>query len=81
MEAPHKWNEAWADFFIPKGVPVEYAEKATFLEEQMKQYPKPQISIKAGDGFPNIDKDFRRKKAFGQINTDFSDVKDDDEFK
>ncbi len=81
MEAPHKWNEAWSDFFVPKGVPVEYGEKADFLEDQLKRYPKIDISIKPGEGFAKLGKDFRRKKAFGQINTDFSDVKDDEECK
>ena len=78
MEAPHKWNEAWADFFA-KDVPVEYADKIVYLEEQMKSYPEPKITIKPGYGYPNLDKDFRRKKAFGQVNTDFSDVKDEEE--
>merc|ERR1712224_493884 len=75
MEAPHKWNEAWASFYA-KDVPVEYAEKIEFLERQMKNYPDPKISIPSGHGFANIGDNFRRKKMFG-VDTDFSDVKDD----
>ena len=40
MEAPHKWNEAWASFYA-KDVPVEYADKIDFLEKQMKRYRFP----------------------------------------
>ena len=57
---------------------MEYAEKIKFLEEEMKRYPKPTVSIPAGYGFKNIGSNFRRKKMFGIINTDFSDVKDDE---
>jgi hypothetical protein len=36
MEAPHKWNEAWGDFFA-KGIPIEYGEKIKYLEGEMKR--------------------------------------------
>ena len=41
------------------------------------RYPEPHINIRPGHGFPRIDKDFRRKQMF-RLDTDFSDVKDDD---
>ena len=37
LSAPHKWNEAWADFFA-KDVPVEYGARIKFLEEQLKRF-------------------------------------------
>jgi len=50
MEAPHNWNAAWGEFFA-KGVPIEYGERIKYLEEEMKKYPKPEISIPAGNIF------------------------------
>jgi hypothetical protein len=48
QEAPHNWNAAWGEFFA-KGVPIEYGDKIKYLEEEMKKYPKPEISITAGE--------------------------------
>ena len=36
LEAPHKWNNAWGEFFrVPGGVPQEYNERIEYIEAEL----------------------------------------------
>ena len=42
---------------------MEYGARVKFLEDQLKTYPEPKISITPGYGFKEIGKNFRCQKA------------------
>lgn len=67
LEAPHTWNETWGQLF-GRGIPLDYTERANYLEEQLKKMPggtklPPKYGV--GPPFKEIEgQDFRRKKLF-----------------
>ena len=67
LEAPHTWNETWGQLF-GKGVPLEYGDRAKYLEEELKKMPGgTKLPPKYGVGAPFKEiegQDFRRKKLF-----------------
>ena len=64
-EAPHKWNEAWAQLFSG-AIPHEYPERIAFLEEELKNLPEMAARVpKYGTGAAFREVDFGRYNKKG----------------
>lgn len=68
LQSPVKWNEDWGSEFGGE-VPLNYQERIKFLKEELKKLPDLDEKNKNKQPFPQIGRDYRRKKLDFVSNT------------